>query len=72
MVSFKANRFFPIHLIQTSHRSIKQYKGWSLQILIHVLLSANKDQFSLKQSDTGKWLYNCMMNINMHKNNEFY
>ncbi|ENC50053.1 hypothetical protein ECP02999173_4294, partial [Escherichia coli P0299917.3] len=28
-----------------------------------------KDQFSLKQSDTGKWLYNCMMNINMHKNN---
>lgn len=72
MVSFKANRFFPIHPYPDIFSVNKTIQGWSLQILIHVLLSANKDQFSLKQSDTGKWLYNCMMNINMHKNNEFY
>ncbi|KFZ99312.1 hypothetical protein DP20_3191 [Shigella flexneri] len=33
---------FPFTLIQTSFSVNKTIQGWSLQILIHVLLSANK------------------------------
>lgn len=42
MVSFKANRFFPIHPYPDIFSVNKTIQGWSLQILIHVLLSANK------------------------------